>query len=239
MPKGCADCNYSGYTLVEENGYTVIKNCKCLDSLSYERLLEKANIPRRYWEFGVSGIDKAHIELNAKSFETVNTYIGNLDYNTKRGKGFWVVSNPGLGKSTILCEVLKTAVSQNKKVYYIKASKIIDMKYAALRDRQVSSLVDYITDDVDILAIDEFDKVYLPEASTNQEEPGQVYATASMTRMLFFNFLSDVYDSRKSLIISSNRSRKKTIEKYNTDILDRLRELPLIKLIGQSARQKG
>jgi DNA replication protein DnaC len=231
MERGCEKCDYNGYVLISDsNGDTLIKNCECTEEAGRESILTRSNIPRRYWEFGIEDIDKDHIEANKQSFEKISQYIKNIKANIKGGTGFWVQSNPGLGKSTILCSILKKASSLGYRPYFLKASKITSMKYDSLRDKSVSKLLDYIVDEVDILAIEEIDKVYLPEKNQKTD----MY---SMTNVVFFNFLSDVYDSGKSLLISSNLSRSKVISTYNFDILDRLREYPLIKITGTSARQ--
>ena len=220
----CSICNGLGYELVVLDGDTVIEDCVCMVELKRQIGLFKSNIPKRYWNFDIENIDTWRVEENQENYDVVNEYINNLRDNITKGRGFWIISAPGLGKSTILCSILKKSHNLGYRPYYIKASKIIKMKFEALRDPAAARLINYIVEDADIVAIDEMEKVYLASED-------------SLARNMFFEFISDVYDARKSVLISSNKSRKDSLKGYRTDVQDRLLMLPIIKLRGESARK--
>jgi hypothetical protein len=98
------------------------------------------------------------------------------------------------------------------------------MKFDALSDRTVADLIDKIVYDVDILAIEELEKIYLS-------------GEQSMNNNLFYEFLSDVYDAKKPLLISSNKLPEDVLPRFPTFIQDRIGRIPKVIFTGMSERK--
>jgi DNA replication protein DnaC len=189
--------------------------------------LVKANIPDQYLGFDLDNLSPDFVKENEKPLETVRKFVNKIDRNIKNGKGLWFWSTPGLGKSIITACVLKHALDKNYAAYFDRASHLVTLKFHALRDQESYELVNYIVRDVDILAIEEIEKVYLVR---DDDE--------AMNNQLFYEFLSDVYDSKKALLLSSNKPRKEVVEKFPTFIRDRLRTLTSVVFTGKSERAR-
>jgi len=82
----------------------------------------------------------------------------------------------------------------------------------------------YIFEDVDLIAVEEIEKVYLA-------------ADSSMPNHLFYEFLSDLYDTKKAMLISSNTARNDFEEKLPMFIRDRLKTFTSVPFFGKSGRK--
>ena len=220
----CSVCGGLGYIRKDVDDGIFFEECVCVKIHDAENTYREANIPRRYWHFGLEDLNAGYKKKNAGQLARVDDYIKNLDMNIEQGEGLWFCSAPGLGKSTAIVSILKAALVGGHCPYFIRASRIIKYKFEALRDVQIAKLLEFIVDVVDILAIEEFDKLYL-----SGEE--------AMNNQLFYEFMEDVYDRQKSLLLSSNMVPRDVMGKYPTFIQDRLRSLKPVIFTGLSERR--
>jgi len=223
----CTICGGSGYSEKEKtNGSVHLTDCTCIQNISYELKLIEANIPRqyRYWTF--NQLDKKVIRRNKRSIETLKTYIANLADNIRKGNGLWFHAIPGLAKSSLICNVLKKAIDHEFIPYFERASHLISLKFQSSRnDPLAKDVLDHIFNSVHILAVEELDKVYLP----NKED--------SYGRDLFYELLSDLYDAKIALLVSSNKVRDECLAKFPTFVQDRFKYLGDVPIIGESHRK--
>lgn len=223
--KSCAICNGTGMREVYEDDCIKLIDCDCVKKISSEISYIRAHIPKQYRDFDFDGLTESFLNKNKKSMDKIRSYIEDLKDNIENGKGMWMSSAPGLAKSSIIVHILKKAMNIGKLVYFDRASHLVTLKFEALRDMRARDRINYIIDEVDILAIEEIEKVYL---SNND----------AMNNQLFFEFLSDVYDSDKAILISSNIPPDEVESKYPSYVRDRLRNLDTVVFIGTSGRKK-
>lgn len=225
--ESCKACNGVGYIVrLSESGDPSFNDCVCMQETIQRLNLLEARIPSRYQDWDFRSLTKKFKENNPKQFKYLKTYIDKIEEKVENGSGFWLASGPGLAKSSIVCYVLRSAMNQGIAAYFSRASHIISQKFDALSDRSAKETLEYIIEDVDILAIEELEKVYL---GTDD----------AMNNQLFFEFLSDVYDSKKSIMVTSNIPRRDVLKRFPPYIVDRYSSLDYIPLIGESGRIKN
>lgn len=222
----CKICKGTGSVVEVVDSIRRSRDCVCLKQIANVSSAIKANIPEQYLSyFPIDRYDSDFLEKNKTSIDTIKNYMKNIHDNIQDGHGLWMASSPGLGKSITVCNILKRAISLGHKAYYERASHIISLKFDALNNDNASDLLDYIVKDVEILAIEEIEKVYLMQDN-------------AFPNHLFYEFLSDIYDSKKSIILTSNEIPSVIMKKLPTFLADRLNTLPQIMFTGYSKRKK-
>lgn len=223
----CTICGGSGVISTKTETGIHLEDCKCIRIIAKEIAMIKANIPEQYRSFTLKNLTKEFKThgKNSEQLAKVDNYKSNLEKNIKEGRGLWFISNPGLAKSSIIVVILKQAIKEGYCAYFERASHLLSLKFAALKDEEARKKIEYIIDKVDILAIEELEKIYL-------------MAEGSFQRQLFFEFMSDIYDSKKSILVSSNIGRDKVEINFPPYIIDRLKPLENIHFFGKSGRDE-
>lgn len=221
----CTVCNGSRIlpkTL--SDGRVFLDDCVCVKKLVAEAEYSRSNIPRQYWDCSFKTLTAKFRERNAGQLANVDHYLRHLAENIANGQGLWFCSAPGLGKSTLIVAMLKAALLQGYRTYFLRVSKAVGLKFEALRNAQSAALMNEIVTSVDLLALEEIDKVFL---GTDD----------AMNNQLYYEFISDMYESKKALLVSSNKLPKDVMRKYPTFIQDRLRSLIPVVFVGLSERR--
>jgi len=226
--ENCTICSGSGYKeKSKSDGSIHLTDCTCIQNISYELKMIEANIPPQYRHWTFNQLDKKIIKDNKTSIETIKCYIEDLDDNINNGNGLWFHSPPGLAKSSLICNILKKAIDRGFNPYFGRASHFISLKFQIARnDIESKDLLRHIFDSINILALEELDKVYL---TTKPDSFG---------RELFYEFLSDIYDARIALLVSSNVIRDECEKRFPTYMQDRFRYLGDVPIFGESGRKK-
>jgi len=219
--RNCKKCHGIGVVAVHTDAGVVLEDCDCVKKMSDIMLLVDANIPSQYWDYSLKNLTSRFVNKNKSQIAKVEAYIDNLDSQIKKGRGIWFNSAPGLGKSIIIVSILRESIKKGFTAYFERASHIVNLKFRALKDKEASDLVDYIIKSVNILAIEEIEKVYLSDDE-------------AMNNQLFYEFLSDVYDAKISLLISSNDTKVNVLSRFPGYIKDRLKTLANITFVGAS-----
>lgn len=222
----CKKCHGTGVISRLTDDGVLLEDCECIKRVSNIINLKKANIPSQYWEYSLKDLTKRFIEKNADQLKKVHSYIDTITKNIRNGRGIWFNAAPGLGKSIIIRSILQEAMDKNFRAYFERASHIVNLKFKSLNDSGAYELMDHIIQDVDILAIEEIEKVYLSD-------------DGAMNNQLFYEFLSDIYDSRKAILISSNQKQSEVLRRFPNYIGDRLKSLANITFVGISERCQG
>jgi len=224
----CKVCKGAGYLETQrQDGRVHLADCACIQNISYELKMMEANIPPQYRHWTFKQLDKKIIKDNKKSIETIKNYITNLEQHIEKGHGLWFNAPPGLAKSSLICNILKKSIDRGFKPYFGRASHLISLKFQIARnDIDAKALLRHIFDSVNILAIEELDKVYL---TTKPDSFG---------RELFYELLSDLYDAKVALLVSSNTIREECEAKFPTFIRDRFRYLADVPIFGVSGRKQ-
>lgn len=215
----CPECQGKGRYMTSEG----FKLCECINKFRrYIDLLE-ANIPKNFWdlEFNFKYFTTKFVTENQKSLDIINTYTSGLLEVHRTGTGLYICGDYGVGKSFIGCSILKKALEQKFKVYFILLSELINLAHKALRDDKAKDFINYIVEDVDFLLLDEINKKY---------------DTKLIDAMLDELFKKRYY-SGKPFIVTSNDSPEKVIEGFGKGVYEIFCEkLITVSLIGESFR---
>lgn len=222
----CTICGGSGYSQKEENGRIIFEDCSCVLRISKKLELIEANIPPQYWDFDFRNLTRKFREENSKPYTYLKNYLDNIKENVAKGKSFWLASSPGLAKSSIICYFLREAIKSGKTAYYSRTSHIISKKFEAFGNEDTRNFLEYLVNDVDIIALEEIEKVRL-------------LSERDMINHLFNELISDLYDRNKAVLISSNIPRKEVLKMFPTYIQDRLSTLDYFPLLGKHSGRRG
>ena len=219
----CTKCGGTGYTTKGDESDLEFIDCSCVIEIIKETTLIESNIPKRYQTWDFRSLNKEFKEKNAVAYKYLREYIQNIEENIESGKGFWLTSPPGLAKSSIICYILREALKKGKVAYYGRTSHLLSKKFEALGDQDSRSFFEYLIDDVDILALEEIEKIRLMTES-------------DMINHLFYEMISDMYDSNKVLLVSSNIGKDDVLKMLPPFVQDRLSTIPCLQILGTSGR---
>jgi DNA replication protein DnaC len=154
----CKTCSAKGVKTIDGACDGLCEKCS-ISVIAYNRYY-RANIPCEYWDLsmkefkGPDVLKKVYTETTADLFKTYTD-----------GNSILLAGSNGLGKSTIVCNILKKACKKNYYVLYSTLSDII----SALVD--APSLQSFIAKkellQVDFLVIDEFDNKYISDGAVS------------------------------------------------------------------------
>jgi len=209
IKKECKVCNGLGFSVVIENDVRIFKDCKCVEKIKKALSYIDANIPLRYVKWDISELTEKFKEENQDSYEYISNYIENVDSVVDDGQGFWLASSPGLAKSSIVSYIVRTAVDAGKTCYFDRATNFHSKLFEALNNPEAKEFLSFIINEVELLVIEEIDKIYLKDEM-------------SFNNRAFFDFISEIYDSNKAVIITSNDQPNVVLQRFPTFIADRL-----------------
>lgn len=227
ITENCPVCAGRGFVYGEEQEPGLLRErfeCSCIAKIDRKLCLHRAKIPKKYRDFDLRRLTWEFKKRNKGPVAEVQDYAQNFKKHVKNGDILWLWSPPGLAKSSMVGWALSRALDQGLTPYYIKADQLITMKMDANRDDAVREEYNYILDEVSVLAIEEIEKIYLPGATS--------YVTQS-----FYSAISEIYDTKKSLIITSNMAHKEVLQMFPNYVADRLKDnLTFLVFIGKSGR---
>jgi hypothetical protein len=226
IKKDCKVCNGLGFSVKIEDDTRVFEDCSCVVKLKRDLSYIDANIPRLYLKWDISQLTDAFKTANPTCAPHVQGYIANISYNLDEGIGFWLASTPGLAKSSMAAYVVRKATDAGHICYFERAANLHSKLFDALKNDDAKDLISHIINNVELLVIEEIDKLYLKD-------------DMSFNNKSFFDFLSELYDSNKSLIITSNDTRDQVLSRYPSFVADRLKDLDFLPLKGKSGRMSG
>lgn len=225
--ENCTICNGSGYTLERIGSSVKFVDCSCVRVIEDRLSLLKANLPQRYWDWDFRNLSNKFKEDNGDAYKALQEYHKSIIENINKGNGLWLASNAGLAKSSIVGYFVREALRSSVESYYCRASHLLSSKFDALGSKEQKDFINYIISDVKLLAMEEIDKLYLK-------------SDVDMVNQLFYELLSDIYDSGKALLVTSNLPRTEVIKLYPPFIQDRLSTLQYLPLVGgYSGRAHG
>jgi DNA replication protein DnaC len=215
----CPQCQGKGRYMTSE-GFTL---CPCV--FNFRRYIDMlgANIPKNFWdlEFNFDYFTPEFVRENQKSLEAITTYASEFAKVLKTGTGLYLCGSYGVGKSFIGCSILKKALEQKFKTYFILLSELINLAHKALRDDKAKDFLYYMISDVDFLLVDEINKKY---------------ETKLIDAMLDELFKKRYY-TNKPFIVTSNDNPEKVLEGFGKGIYEIFSEkLITVSLVGESFR---
>jgi DNA replication protein DnaC len=201
-------------------------NCDCTQEFSRRVKLLNAGIPKKYWDFTFKNLLKDFKEENTKSLGVVQTYCEKVATIVPKGGGLYIQGASGLAKSALGYYILKSALKQGIVAYAIRMSQLTGMIFDSLHDPIKKTHLEWMRDEVQLLMIDEIEK------DNKINDPG-TFAGAQVNE-----FFGEVYDSQKSLIVTSNVSKDQLKGIQADNVIDRLAELVDVILVGASYRRQ-
>jgi DNA replication protein DnaC len=120
-----------------------------------------ANIPEKYFEFEFKEIEKTLIEHagNELAINNLKKYLDSLPNAAQKGIGLYLHGPHGVAKTTLAIIILKKAISQLFKCYFIKSAEMVDTIKAGWKNESIKDFLDYITNNVDFLIIDDLNRL--------------------------------------------------------------------------------
>lgn len=224
--ENCTICNGTGYLLQRDGDSCTFQDCKCIMEIGEQIAWLRGAIPKQYWYWDLSQLTDKFKGENPQASKYIYAYSDKLAQHVENGDGFWLSSSPGLAKSSIICYLLRKASRLGYRVYWTRASRIISKKFEAMGDDVAREYIRDIIDNVHVLAIEEIEKVRLMDDN-------------AMINHLFFELLSDIYDSKKVVFLTSNEPRKQVLPIFPTFIQDRLRCWKYLPLVGKYSGRHG
>jgi DNA replication protein DnaC len=220
----CKKCSGRGFSVVIENNSRTFVDCDCVLKIRKALSYIEANIPLRYVKWDISELTEEFQAENPIPYNYVIDYLANLRSNIDDGIGFWLAGPPGQAKSSIISYVMRRAVDVGAYCFFEKAANLHSKKFEALSSDAAKNFIINIIDSVELLAVEEIDKIYLKD-------------DLSFNNKSFFDLISDIYDSNKALVISSNVRKDEVLKRFPPFISDRLSTLDYIELKGSSGRR--
>lgn len=224
IKESCTICNGLGYSIIEKDSHMLFADCECVKTILYKGNLLNSGIPARYIDWDISKLNKDFLENNKESgaYDYIINYIDNIKQNIEDGISFWMASPPGLAKSSISAYIIKQAITCGYKGCYCTMAKLVSQKFKDMDDDE-EGFINEVVYKADIIVIEEFEKVYLKEES-------------SFINHKYYEILSDFYDNKKSIILTSNKTKKEVYKTLPSYIIDRLETIDYIPICGKSGR---
>jgi len=217
-------CQGTGVITEKVEGTLQFNDCKCVDDFKWHCGLQSANIPKKYWDFNLKDLLKKFVKENNVALGLIDGYSKQCDEMIKEGVGLYIQGTNGLAKTALSCYILKEFIKKEKRAYFIRMSRLTTLIFESMRDEGAKKKIDFIRKNVQILVIDEIEKDY------------KVDDTSSFSGVHVSEIFDDLYETKKCLIVTSNLPKKELGKIHSASVVDRLRELVDIPLIGETFR---
>jgi len=137
------------------------KSCPvCTGKFKVYPAMAMANLPKRYWNIELSGIDDLSVA------KVVTNYVKNLDHMLREGTGLFFVGRVGTGKSLGACLILKEALRRGHTGYFTTLANVVTRCFNKMYDQQLQEEFKQNILNVDFLVLDDIDKAYKSEKNT-------------------------------------------------------------------------
>ena len=184
-----------------------------------------ANIPEKFFEFELEQICGNLGKDNGIKIQTIKKYFDSLPNAAKKGIGLYLHGPHGVAKTTLTVIILKKAISQLFKCYFIKSAEIVDTIKAGWKNESIKDFLDYVTNNVDFLVIDDLNRLLKVN-----DESEKMYIDKIFTKR---------DDMNLSTIITSNQSIEENKESLGEALYSNFKErLIEIELTGDDFRNK-
>mgnify|MGYP001602558494 FL=1 len=181
----CDLCAGRGYRISLKTGDVLA--CSCLLEFRTLLRLHTGGVPRAYHSATIPNY--RYRKQNHDSTRIVAEYIDSFSDRLVTGGGLYFTGPHGVGKSYLMCSVLRAAAESGRTVHYRHLSQLL----SELADSEFSGESTRSVFDVDLLALDEIDRVYKTKSD--------VGAT------LFDRLIRHRCGSFRPVLVASNKSR--------------------------------
>ncbi len=161
MTESCEKCGGTGWVTVKKNGESFAKKCDCRRQVQKINRNERANLPRRFWNFDLSTYcfdERQYHQTQIRAKKIADRFI--KDYPAVTG-GLLFQGTVGTGKTKLMCAIATMLMEryEDLDVYYIDWNDLVrEMRSGQdshVRDFEaINNLINRLTD-VDLLLFDE------------------------------------------------------------------------------------
>ena len=214
--QSCSKCRSGWINYIDDNGYSIAKECECMKERRMNNRLNFANIPDAFKDvelsnFGSSVYKKEESKQAIKIVVgIVKEYLKDLDNNLKQGMGLYIYSKTkGSGKTRLAISIANELMKKhNTQVKFATSPQILNEIRATWdKDSEYteSKLLDALST-TKVLVIDDFG---------TEEVKGWVNDK-------YYSIINQRYINRKTTILTSNHSLENL--EYDDRIISRIRE---------------
>jgi DNA replication protein DnaC len=107
----CSLCNGTGWKLVERDGRSAVTRCDCWRATLSDKLLQEAQIPRRYQHCDLEHFVTYGNESLEQAVKQARWIVANYFQTTR---GLFLLGQPGVGKTHLAVAVLKGIITQHR-----------------------------------------------------------------------------------------------------------------------------
>jgi DNA replication protein DnaC len=179
----CSKCSGNGISVDVPDG--VVTPCSCLVEFRVKAKLHEGGVPRTYLTVRLK--DYKYVQENQNSVLTTEKFVEDVRGSVKRGSGLYFTGGHGLGKTFLMCCVLKEAAKVGFSVCFRSLGQLLselsDAEFGGHENTQQFF-------ECDLLAIDEVERVYKTKSG--------------ITDVLFDRLIRYRYGEAKSILVASN-----------------------------------
>jgi DNA replication protein DnaC len=220
-PRGI--CDGSGWILDEETD--VARACECregrINRTSSRRI--GSGIPRRFR--GVSFDRNPIRDLDPMVLRQVRDFVGDIDRNLDRGRGYWFYGDVGTGKTSLAMLISKAVIEAGRSVAIYSVPKLLADIKSTYGDDSASSYLDLFRrlSRVDLLHLDD-----LGAEKRTEWVVEQLYA-----------ILNERWQDRRSVVVTTNATEDELTDQLGPRIISRLSEMcEWVPIMGPDLRRR-
>ena len=186
-PKKCDLCEGSGWVLVDSDGKTVARRCRCWQEQQAKALVDQARIPKRYQNCTLASFE-VHNDSHRDALKISRQFVKNFP---AQEVGLMFIGSCGVGKTHLGVAIIRELIDKKKApcVFYDFRELIRDIQSTYTPDSSLSeSEVLAPVFDAAVLVLDEL---------------GAKRTTAWVEEMIFY-IINQRYNQKKLTILTSN-----------------------------------
>lgn len=185
--KTCAQCEGSGWILVDSGGKQVARRCECWHARQANALIDQARIPKRYQNCSLSNFE-VHNDSHRDALKISRQFVKNFP---AQEVGLIFIGSCGVGKTHLGVAIIRELIEKKKApcIFYDFRELIRDIQSTYTPDSNLSeSEVLAPVFDAAVLVLDEL---------------GAKRTTAWVEEMVFY-IINQRYNQKKLTILTSN-----------------------------------